>query len=156
MPVIPIPCPSPSPLAMPVPQRPHIPTVPSHWLFPGTPTSVQRARQAVTQALPADSSAQLSDDIALLTSELVTNAVRHGTRCDEEQLVELVLWPADGHYWLAVSDPGEGRPAVRMPTLDARRGRGLTLVDAVSAAWAVVPRHPGGKSVVAGVRLHGE
>ncbi|WP_026247169.1 ATP-binding protein [Streptomyces sp. MspMP-M5] len=132
-----------------------MPTTPSHWLFPGTPASVRRARRAVGQALPADSSTQLADDIALLTSELVTNAVRHGTRYDEEQLVELILWPADGHYWLAVSDPGEGRPTVGMPTPDARHGRGLTLVDAVSAAWAVVPRHPGGKSVVAGVRLHG-
>ncbi|UJB44714.1 ATP-binding protein [Streptomyces sp. A1-5] len=155
MPVIPHPPPFPAPAPAPAPQRPRVPTTPSHWLFPGTAASVQRARQAVTQALLAGNSTQLAEDIALLTSELVTNAVRHGTRYDEEQLVELILWPADGHYWLAVSDPGAGRPVLRAATPDARRGRGLALVDAVSAAWAVVPRHPCGKSVVAGVRLHG-
>ncbi|MEW1657356.1 ATP-binding protein [Streptomyces sp. NPDC093707] len=140
---------------MPVLHRPRVPTAPAHWKFPGNPASVQRARRAVVEALPADSTPQLTDDIALLTSELVTNAVRHGTGYDDEQLIELILWPADGHYWLAVSDPGEGRPAVRALTLDARRGRGLVLVEAISAAWAVVPRHPNGKSVVAGVRLYG-
>jgi anti-sigma regulatory factor (Ser/Thr protein kinase) len=107
------------------------------------------------EALPAGSAAQLADDIVLLTSELVTNAVRHGTRHDEDQLVELTLWPADGHYWLAVSDPGDGRPGLGAGNPDACGGRGLLLVDAVSAAWAVVPRHPCGKSVVTGVRLHG-
>jgi anti-sigma regulatory factor (Ser/Thr protein kinase) len=133
----------------------HVPTIPSHWTFPADPASVRRARWAVADALPADCAAQLAYDIVLLTSELVTNAVRHGTRRDEDQLVELILWPADGHYWLAVSDPGDGRPAMGASGLDACRGRGLVLVDAVSAAWTVVPRRPCGKSVIAGIRLHG-
>ncbi|WP_165984766.1 ATP-binding protein [Streptomyces sp. YIM 98790] len=132
----------------------HVPPVPAHWLLPADPASVPRARRAVTEALPAGCRPQLRDDLRLLASELVTNAVRHHSCADRGQLVELVLWPADGHYWVAVSDGG---PALSLapadPGPDSCGGRGLLLVDAVSAAWAVVPRPARGKSVVAGIRL---
>lgn len=155
MPVIPFP---PQPLPPePPPSRPRVPAVPSRWAFPATAASVRRARRAVAGALPADCVPRLADGLVLLASELVTNAVRHGTLREdrEEQLVELFLWFADGHYWLAVSDPGDGRPALRTAGPDSCGGRGLVLVDAVSAAWAVVPRRPCAKSVVAGMPLHG-
>ncbi|WP_406195113.1 ATP-binding protein [Kitasatospora sp. NBC_01560] len=67
---------------------------------------------------------------------------------------ELVLWIADGHCWLAVSDPGAGRPVLVDPRPQECGGRGLLLVDALCDIWAVVPRRTCGKSVVAGVRLH--
>jgi anti-sigma regulatory factor (Ser/Thr protein kinase) len=137
------------------PVPPVIPPVPAHWQFPADPASAQRARQAVADALAHDLRPHLTDDLALLASELVTNAIRYGTRAGAEHVVELVLWPADGHYWLAVSDPGDGRPALAPPNDEACGGRGLVLVDALAAAWAVVPRRTCGKSVVAGVPLHG-
>lgn len=87
---------------------PEIPLVPSLWRFPAHPASVRRARHAVAEALPCGLSPQLTADLSLLTSELVTNAIRYGTRPEDNDPVELVLWPADGHYWLAVSDPGTG------------------------------------------------
>src|SRR5690348_1208353 len=87
---------------------PDIPSVPSLWRFPAHPASVSRARQAVAEALPRHLWPHLIDDLGLLTSELVTNAIRYGARPEDEEVVELVLWPADGHYWLAVSDPGTG------------------------------------------------
>jgi anti-sigma regulatory factor (Ser/Thr protein kinase) len=99
----------------------------------------------------------LGADLALLVSELVTNAVRYGVPDPAEDLVELVLWPADGHYWLAVSDPGDGgargtlKPAC--PGADAETGRGLLLVDSLAATWGVVPRPTRGTSVVAGLPL---
>jgi anti-sigma regulatory factor (Ser/Thr protein kinase) len=139
-----------------VPATPAVPVVPFHWTFPAEPGSVRRARRAVTEALPAASAPQLVDDLALLTSELVTNAVRYGARPADDHVVELVLWPVDGHYWLAVSDPGDGVPVLATPDPDARGGRGMVLVDALSAAWALVPRAPRGargKCVVAGVRM---
>lgn len=135
---------------------PAVPAVPAHWVFPAEPASVPRARRAVTEALPPGCRAQVRNDLRLLASELVTNAVRHGPGPGGEHLVELVLWPADGHYWIAVSDAGAALPAVvPSPCPDACGGRGLLLVDALSAAWAVMPRRTCGKSVVAGVRLHG-
>jgi anti-sigma regulatory factor (Ser/Thr protein kinase) len=129
---------------------PDIPVVPAVWRFPAHPASVGRARRAVAEALPHGLAPRLGAELGLITSELVTNAIRYGTGVDD--LVELVLWPADGHYWLAVSDPGAGRPAVdRRPPPDAESGRGLLLVDTLAAAWAVVPRPYRGKSVVAGL-----
>lgn len=142
-------------LSTPTPSTPPIPPLPVRWALPADPRSVPRARRAVLDALPRPHRPRLGDDLQLLASELVTNAVRHGTRSAEDHLVELLLWPADGHYWLAVSDPGPGSPALspHPPDTSACGGRGLLLVDALSAAWGVVPRRVCGKAVVAGLRL---
>lgn len=130
---------------------PEIPLVPIHWRFPAHPTSVRRARHAVAESLPHVLRPHLGDDLSLLTSELVTNAIRHGSCREGEDLIELVLWPADGHYWLAVSDPGTGKPALAHPDSDAENGRGLLLVDRLATAWTVRPRPTRGTSVVAGL-----
>ncbi|MEO3766135.1 ATP-binding protein [Streptomyces sp. B8F3] len=132
---------------------PRIPPLPVRCTFPAHPLSVPRARRAVLDALPRPHRPRLGDDLQLLASELVTNAVRHGARPAEDHLIELLLWPADGHYWLAVSDPGPGTPSLTAPGMAACGGRGLLLVDALSAAWAVVPRRTCGKAVVAGLPL---
>jgi len=71
-------------------------------------------------ALPSALSAEARDEFALLTSELVTNAIRHGTRPDNGDVIGLVLWPADGHYWLAVSDLGDALPATASPATPTR------------------------------------
>lgn len=130
---------------------PEIPLVPNLWRFPAHPASVRRARHAVAASLPDVLRPHLGDDLGLLTSELVTNAIRHGARREDEELVELVLWPADGHYWLAVSDPGTGKPALAAPDADAENGRGLVLVDRLATAWTVRPRPTRGTSVIAGL-----
>ncbi|WP_055588049.1 ATP-binding protein [Peterkaempfera griseoplana] len=137
------------------PRTPAVPVVPAHWSLPAGPASVSRARRAVSQGLPDGCPPRLAADLTLLVSELVTNAVRHGTRPGEEEVIEVVLWPSDGHYWLAVSDPGSRMPALAAPGPGACGGRGLVLVDALSAVWAVVPRRTCGKTVVAGVPLLG-
>ena len=137
-----------------------IPLMPSHWLFPAHPASVRRARHVVAEALPHVLRPALSDSLALLTSELVTNAIRHGTRPEDDDLVELVLWPADGHYWLAVSDPGNGSgadlrtPVLTHPDAGSETGRGLVLVDHLATAWTVRPRPACGTSVIAGLPVH--
>ncbi|MDH6116160.1 ATP-binding protein [Kitasatospora sp. GAS204B] len=130
-----------------------VPAVPTHWRFPARLASVPRARQVVRDTLPRHCPAQLSYELRLLTSELVTNAILHGTDPEEDEVIELVLWTADGHYWLAVSDPGPGHPTRGTPGPRACGGRGLLLVDALCDAWAVLPRPTRGKSVVAGIRL---
>ncbi|MFJ4059459.1 ATP-binding protein [Streptomyces albogriseolus] len=130
---------------------PEIPLVPIHWHLPAHPASVRRARHAVTESLPHAVRSHLSDDLGLLTSELVTNAIRHGACGKDEDLIELVLWPAEGHYWLAVSDPGIGKPELAHPSADSENGRGLLLVDHLAAAWTVRPRPTRGTSVVAGL-----
>uniref|UniRef100_A0AAU3HYH8 ATP-binding protein n=1 Tax=Streptomyces sp. NBC_01393 TaxID=2903851 RepID=A0AAU3HYH8_9ACTN len=133
---------------------PEIPLVPVHWRFPAHPTSVRRARHAVVESLPYVLRPCLGDDLCLLASELVTNAIRHGACGEDENLIELVLWPADGHYWLAVSDPGVGKPELARPDTDSESGRGLILVDSLAAAWTVRPRPTRGTSVIAGLSFH--
>ncbi|WP_460064962.1 ATP-binding protein [Streptomyces sp. YKOK-I1] len=130
---------------------PEIPLVPVHWRFPAHPASVGRARHAVAASLPDILRPHLGDDLGLLTSELVTNAIRHGACREDEDLVELVLWPADGHYWLAVSDPGTGKPELVRPDKDSESGRGLILVESLATAWTVRPRLARGTSVIAGL-----
>ncbi|MEV8312753.1 ATP-binding protein [Streptomyces sp. NPDC059900] len=133
---------------------PEIPLVPAHWCFPAHPASVRRARHVVAASLPHVLRPHLGDDLGLLTSELVTNAIRHGTRGEDGDLVELVTWSADGHYWLAVSDPGTGKPELARPDMDSENGRGLVLVDGLAAAWTVRPRPTRGTSVIAGLSFH--
>lgn len=133
---------------------PEIPLVPLHWHLPAHPASVRRARHAVTASLSHALRAHLGDDLGLLTSELVTNAIRHGACGKDEDLIELVLWPADGHYWLAVSDPGTGKPELTDPDTDSENGRGLLLVNHIATAWTVRPRPTCGTSVIAGLPFH--
>ncbi|MEV7870607.1 ATP-binding protein [Streptomyces sp. NPDC088124] len=106
---------------------PEIPLVPARWRFPAHPASVPRARHAAAASLPDVLRSHLGDGLGLLTSELVPNAIRHGACGEDGDLVELVLWPADGHYWLAVSDPGTGKPVLAHPDSDSESGRGLFL-----------------------------
>ncbi|MGW9207619.1 ATP-binding protein [Embleya sp. NPDC055664] len=127
---------------------PPIPVVPSHWSLPAEPASVRCARRAVVGAFPRDCSAEMADELVLLVSELVTNAVRYGAR----RPVRMVLWFVDGYVWLAVSDHGSGRPRVGSPGRRDCGGRWLLLVDRVADVWAVVARPGCGKSVVVGMR----
>jgi anti-sigma regulatory factor (Ser/Thr protein kinase) len=83
----------------------------------------------------------LRDDAALVVSELVTNALRHGAGS-----VVLRASFNDGRLSIAVSDSGDALPE-QLP-IDAERigGLGLHIVERVSGEWGVAP-FPGGKAV---------
>lgn len=85
-------------------------------------------------------------DAALVVSELVTNAVRHGQV--PGRLVELRLeYDLEKAVLVEVSDAGDGRPpsrGVRQIDLPfAETGRGLALVAAFADAWGVREREIG-------------
>lgn len=129
---------------------PNVPPIPVQWTLPSHPSSVRRARNLVTDLLPEQHRDHLAPDLTVITSELVTNALRHGLGLG----IDVVFWPADGHYWLAVTDTAPELPTLGpAPGPGSTHGRGLHLVNDLAAAWAVVPRRFAGKSVVAGVRL---
>lgn len=77
----------------------------------------------------------------LLVSEVVTNAVEHGT---SGGTVEIVALPAG--LRVAVTDRSEGEPAVRHPSAEEPTGRGLSIVDQLSRWWGV-ERNAVGKTV---------
>jgi signal transduction histidine kinase len=94
------------------------------------------ARQAVVAGdgrLPG----AVRDDVLLLVSELVTNAVRHaGVGPDGSLRVELWLWPQ--LVRVEVVDPGtDVTPARRRLSPDDPGGWGLGLVDRIAARWGI-------------------
>lgn len=76
------------------------------------------------------------DDVALLTSELVTNAVTHARSAAD------VTLRRDGRaVRVEVRDRDVAPPRKRRP--DERGGRGLHLVEAIADRWGIETRHPG-------------
>ena len=76
---------------------------------------------------------------AVVVSELVTNAVRHGGGC-----IGLDIEAHAGRVIIAVADGSSVVPRRRDP--DQAGGRGLALIEGMSARWGVHD-HEGGKRV---------
>lgn len=106
------------------------------------PTAPGDARTFVRSAVEPLAQADRLDLVALLTSELVSNAVRHGPAgADTIRVTVSVLSPRD--LRVEVADPGPGfDPGDPAP----ERGFGLRLVGALSRRWGV-ERLPEGTSV---------
>ena len=79
---------------------------------------------------------------ALLTSELVTNAVRH----EPGETVTLAVTCSGAQLRVDVHDTSRSWPVLADAPADAETGRGLMLVAALSADWGVY-RTPAGKAV---------
>ncbi|MEV4681854.1 ATP-binding protein [Streptomyces kurssanovii] len=88
------------------------------------------------------------DDVALVVSELVTNALRHALPSDgtahepaKEAPVRLHLMRWTGRLVCAVRDPSHDGPRSREAEEDfaAESGRGLFLVDSFSDGWGWHP-----------------
>jgi anti-sigma regulatory factor (Ser/Thr protein kinase) len=90
-------------------------------------------REAVTRAV-SDVTPELLEAMLLVTSELVTNSLRHG-----EPPVLLTLDRRRARLRLTVSDQGSKTPRPRLAGPDATGGRGLFLVSALATAWKIEP-----------------
>jgi serine/threonine-protein kinase RsbW len=78
------------------------------------------------------------DDVLLLVTELVTNAVRHST-AGSDGLVRVELRAGPDTLWVAVSDEGAGFTADAPVEPNEAGGWGLALVDRIADRWAVAP-----------------
>lgn len=105
--------------------------------------SAGEARRFVDTILEQWDCQALLDDVQLLVSELVTNAVVHA---GSDAQVAVRLLPDALRIEVVDREP-EPLPAPKRPSRpDAESGRGLFLVEQLAAAWGVEP-FDGGKSV---------
>src|SRR5580692_4309894 len=112
--------------------------------FPGRPESVGQARRFLCQVMPEDCE-EVAESLALMLSELATNAVQHAAT-EFEVAVELI--EGGRAIRIAVSDTAEGFPTPEMAPGDAPRGRGLQIVSSLAEAWGVdLHRDPPSKTV---------
>ncbi|MBB1245192.1 serine/threonine-protein phosphatase, partial [Streptomyces durbertensis] len=112
------------------------------------PDAVMHARRFTLRTLRSWGVEEEADEVLLVVSELVTNAVVH-----TQGPVNLDLTLAGDRLRVAVSDASPRSPA-KPTSLDweATGGRGLLLVEAMSASWGSVPIS-GGKQVWGEVAL---
>jgi anti-sigma regulatory factor (Ser/Thr protein kinase) len=97
---------------------------------PSAAAQARRHVRAIIQAwdVPVD-----AYTAALLTSELVTNAILHAS--DEREIIDLVISWGGGLLRVEVHDGSRSAPARVHPLPYAEAGRGLMLLDTMSAGW---------------------
>ncbi|MFI0722851.1 ATP-binding protein [Streptomyces sp. NPDC021224] len=111
--------------------------------LPCAAESADDARLLVRTALRTWGLEGLADDGALVVTELVANAARH----TKGRLIRVtVSRPADGQVRIDVVDRSKQRPERRDAEDLAECGRGLNLVEALTARWGTEPL-PFGKRV---------
>jgi anti-sigma regulatory factor (Ser/Thr protein kinase) len=99
--------------------------------FPGRPDQVPRARRFVAGALRT---CPASEEAALVTSELVTNAILHSAS-GRGGTVAIAVTHRVGSILLAVTD--QGGPWTADVGDDGLSGRGLLIVGALAYVWGV-------------------
>jgi anti-sigma regulatory factor (Ser/Thr protein kinase) len=106
----------------------------------GGPTAPARARRALRSL--DRTLADLREDVDLLVSELVSNAVLHANA----DRIEFQAASGPESVWIEVSDPGPGfRPseARREPSVTGEGGYGLNIVDMVANRWGATTHGEG-------------
>jgi anti-sigma regulatory factor (Ser/Thr protein kinase) len=104
--------------------------------FDRGPTSAAAARNALL-ALDQRIDQALLDDIRLLVSELVTNAIRHADAAGGQVGLDVSI--NGPSVRVEVADPGDGfDPAPRTEAMTKPGGWGLYLVDRIADRWGVV------------------
>ena len=119
------------------------------FMLPAIPESVRIARFHIRAALGYCELDRLADDAAIVTSELVTNAVQHA-RCDVTETIRITLARASDSeaVIIAVSDSSPHGPVIRTAPAGSERGLGLQIMESLSVHWGWHPE-PGGKAVFA-------
>jgi PAS domain S-box-containing protein len=102
------------------------------------PEQVATGRRFVRDVLTAWDQAELADSASLLTSEILTNAVRHA-----RQAIGLRLHLSPGEIITEVTDDYAAPPRRMLPALEDEDGRGLTLVEALAHNWGTLPTSDG-------------
>jgi anti-sigma regulatory factor (Ser/Thr protein kinase) len=107
------------------------------------------ARRTLPEVLTRPPRRKLYEDVDLVFTELITNAVRHGGGLREAQLAN-----TGEHLRLIAADNDPRRPAVRARRVDQPNGRGMHLIQAIADRWGIHRHHTElGKRVWADLRF---
>ncbi|MFD3454945.1 SpoIIE family protein phosphatase [Streptomyces sp. NPDC058691] len=109
--------------------RPLPPGAVATWRFPADPAVVAEARTAVEAQLERWNLTHLAFPTELITSELVTNAIRYGSAPVGLRLIR------DENLVCEVSDASQTQPRLRRARLSDEGGRGLFLIAQLSSRW---------------------
>ena len=127
-----------------------VPTIATR-AFSAEAASVCAARDFTLATLRLWGTPHSSQDIAIVVSELVTNALRHALpgAGDTGSRRPVLLGLLQHGRWLlcAVADPGNAAPVPRTPGVLAETGRGLQMVCALSDQWGYTTPSGEGKVV---------
>jgi len=113
--------------------------------------SVRAARDFAVATVQRWGSAQRCEDVAIVVSELLTNALRHAVADSGETWpgcpIRLGLLQVGRGLLCAVADPSRRAPVPRHPGLLAETGRGLHVIGALADAWGYTTPGDTGKVV---------
>jgi anti-sigma regulatory factor (Ser/Thr protein kinase) len=105
-------------------------------LAPGAHAPAEARRELETR-LPGGLPPSLVDDVLLLTTELVTNSVRHSPAA-ADGTVDVAVFLAPDRIRVEVTDPGSGfAHSPQRPGTLSEGGRGLFLVDVLADRWGM-------------------
>jgi anti-sigma regulatory factor (Ser/Thr protein kinase) len=107
---------------------------PGELALTGGPEAVSLARAAVRARLEPDLPPDRVGDVMLMTSELVTNAIRHGGAAGPDDRIRLRALRRGRRARIEVRDDGPGF-AAHPPGPPAEGGMGLELVNRLANAW---------------------
>lgn len=105
---------------------------------PSLPQSIARIRRYAVDACQASGFNADCDTLALLISEVATNALLHGTGD-----VHVRVLSGGTAFRVEIGDDSPALPVPRDAPDTAEGGRGMALVDALSAQWGVRADDPG-------------
>jgi serine/threonine-protein kinase RsbW len=109
--------------------------------FPHEPQSVPAARRFATSVLHG-SAPETLEAVELMVSELATNCIRH-----TDSGFDLSISRSGDDIRVEASDHAGGTPTMRSPKPTEPSGRGLKIVDMLSARWGVRSEGSRGKTV---------
>ncbi len=114
------------------------------------PWSVRAGRDFTIATMQRWGAAERCDDIAMVVSELLTNALRHAlpdVGQASRRAVRLALLQPGRAVICAVADPSPKIPAPGQPGDLCEGGRGLQVVSALADVWGCTPPSHAGKVV---------